>query len=218
MWLTKAHKGVERARDRIGSHLRKVAEADEIQRHAAIPGLELAHFCRHDGPPGESRPCDMQAFAAIQRACRAWEADPERLRSVCGEVFEVADRSTWDKALAARSNSSPKWTPEVASEFPPDLTSSEEDLDSSTTDTEDSDSSSTDTEKATLPSAQPMEEDDAELEEMIAGLQGRAQVRRYVAVLARMRKDLTPCARIHIIKELGWHLGPARETGGCRPR
>jgi hypothetical protein len=97
-WLTKAHKGVERARDHIGSHLREVVEAGEIQRHTAIPGLELAHFCRHDGPPGESRPCAVQADAAIQRACRAWEADPERLWSICGEVFEVADRSTWDKA------------------------------------------------------------------------------------------------------------------------
>jgi hypothetical protein len=38
-WLTKAHKSVERARERIGSHLRKV------------PDFELLHFCRHDGPP-----------------------------------------------------------------------------------------------------------------------------------------------------------------------
>jgi hypothetical protein len=61
-----------------------------------------------------------------------------------------------------------------------------------------------------------MEEDDAELEEMIAGLRGRAmqQVRRYMAVLARMRRDLTPSTRIHMIKELGWHLGPNRKTGG----
>jgi hypothetical protein len=50
MWLTKAHKSVERARDHIGSHLRKVAEADKVQRHAAVPDLELPHFCRHDGP------------------------------------------------------------------------------------------------------------------------------------------------------------------------
>jgi hypothetical protein len=39
-------------------------------------------------------------------------------------------------------------------------------------------------------------------------------LRRYVAVLARMRKDLTPSARTHMIKELGWHLGPTHETGG----
>jgi hypothetical protein len=62
-----------------------------------------------------------------------------------------------------------------------------------------------------------MEEDDAGLEEMIACLRGRAlqPVRRYVAVLARMRKDLTPSTRSHMIKELGWHLGPTHETGGA---
>jgi hypothetical protein len=63
----------------------------------------------------------------------------------------VADQSVWDKALAARSDSGPKWTSEAASEFPPDLTSSEEDWDSSSTDTEDLDSSTTDMEEATLP-------------------------------------------------------------------
>ncbi len=38
-------------------------------------------------------------------------------------------------------------------------------------------------------------------------------MRRYVAVLARMRRDLTPSARTHMIKELGWHLESNRETG-----
>jgi hypothetical protein len=133
-WLTKAHESVERAREHIGSHLRKVSD------------LELPHFCQHDGPPGESRPCDMQAFTTIQRACRAWEADPEQLRSICGEAFEPADRSTWDRALARKSNSSLARTPGAVSEFPPNLMSSGEDLDSFKTDTEDSDSSEADTE------------------------------------------------------------------------
>jgi hypothetical protein len=53
-WLTKAHESVERAWERIGSHLRKVAEADRIQRHVVKPEHELPHFCRHDGSPGES--------------------------------------------------------------------------------------------------------------------------------------------------------------------
>ena len=79
-----AHEVVEQARECIGSHLRKVTEEDKIQRHAVAPDLELPHFCRHDGPPGESQPCDIQAFTTIQRACRAWEANPEHLRSVCG--------------------------------------------------------------------------------------------------------------------------------------
>jgi hypothetical protein len=97
---------------------------------------------------------------------------------------------------------------EAASEIPPDLDLTDDEE-------EDPDSSMTDTEEMTLPSAPPMEEDDAGLEEMIAGLRGPAlqQVRRYVAVLARMRKDLTPSARAHKIKELGWHLGPTHKTG-----
>ncbi len=167
--------------------------------HTAIPGLEMAHFCRNDGPPGESRPSAVQAGTAIQQACSAWDADPEHLQSVCSEIFEVVDQSVWDKALAARSHSGPKWTPEAASEFPPDLTSSEEEWDSSSTDTEDLDSSTTDMEEVTLPPhyLPGMEEDDARLEEMIAGLRGRAlqQVRWYVAVLARIRKDLMPSAK-----------------------
>ncbi len=103
-----------------------------------------------------------------------------------------------------------KRSPEAASEFPPDLEPTDDEK-------EDSDSSMTDTEEVTLPSTPPMEEDDAGLEEMIAGLRGQAlqQVRRYVAVLARMRKDLTPSARTHMIKELGWHLGPTHETRGA---
>ncbi len=36
-----------------------------------------------------------------------------------------------------------------------------------------------------------------------------------MSVLARMRKDLTPSPRTHMIKELGWHLGPTHETGGA---
>ncbi len=52
---------------------------------------------------------------------------------------------------------------------------------------------------------------------MVAGLKGRAmqQVRRFLAMLARKRKDLTPNARIELIKELGWHLGHGRGSGGA---
>jgi hypothetical protein len=87
LWLTKAHESVEQARERIGLHLRKGVGADHIQGQAAMPDLELPHFCQRDEPPGESRPCDMQAFTAIQWACRAWEANPERLPSICGKVL-----------------------------------------------------------------------------------------------------------------------------------
>ncbi len=158
MRLTKVHEGIKRARDHIGLHLCEVVKNSEIQRHIAVPRLELAHFCLHDGPPGESRPCAMQADAAIQQACRAWEADPGRLGSVCGKVFEVEDRLVWDKALAAGGDSWMKRTPEAASEFPPDLDPTDDKE-------EDSDSSVTDTEEVTLPPAPPMEEDDAGLED-----------------------------------------------------
>ena len=72
-------------------------------------------------------------------------------------------------------------------------------------------------EEAILPSKPPMEEDDAGLEEMIAGLRRRAlqQLLRYMAVLARMRKDLMPSARTHMIGELGWHLSSTHEIGGA---
>ncbi len=100
-----------------------------------------------------------------------------------------------------------KRAPEAASVFPPDLNPADEEGQNPATLPE---------EGATLPSAPSLEEDDLRLNEMIAGLRGRAlhQVRQYVAVLARMRRDLTPSARIHMIKTLGWHLGPAHETGG----
>jgi hypothetical protein len=44
-----------------------------------------------------------------------------------------------------------------------------------------------------------------EIGRVVAGLKGRAmqQVRRFLAMLARKRKDLTPNARIELIKELG---------------
>jgi hypothetical protein len=41
------------------------------------------------------------------------------------------------------------------------------------------------------------------------------QVRRFLTMLARMRKDLSPSTRIEVIRELGWHLGSGRESGGA---
>ncbi len=150
----------------------------------------------------------MQAEVAIERACREWGANPERLWRVCGEAFEVADRSVWDKVLAAGGDSWIKRTPEATSEFPPDLDLTDE--------KEDPDSPTATAKKVIYPSTPPMEEDNTELEEIIARLRGPAlqQVQRYVAMLARMRKVLTPSARIRMIKDLGWHLGPTHKTGG----
>ncbi len=254
-WLIRAHKSVERAREHIGSHLRKVS------------GLNLVRYCRHDGPPGISQPCEEQAHTAIRRACHAWEASPGRIRKVCDMPPGAAGRSIRGMV--------PVEAPEASSESPPDLTDSEgysdssdsEDLDPSGSNTEDSDSSetgaedsapseaemedqglftsdrddsdsfTTDTEDADLSgsdsgyvrpssadtgwevstSAPPLEEIEAELEGVIAGPKGRAmqQVWRFVAVLARMRKDLTPSARAQMITELGWRLRPSHGTGGA---
>jgi hypothetical protein len=63
----------------------------------------------------------VQAEVAIWRAYRAWEANPSRLRSLCGEVTKVVDRSVWDEALVAAGNSRMRRTSEAAYEFPPDL-------------------------------------------------------------------------------------------------
>jgi hypothetical protein len=254
-WLIRMHESVERAREHIGSHLRKVS------------GLNLVRYCRHDGPPGVSRPCEEQAHTAIQRACRAWEASRGRIRKICDVPPRAAGRSIRGMV--------PVEAPAASSEFPPDLIDSEGDSDSSksedsdssgsdtedsdssetgaedsapsdaemedqgpfASDTDDSDSSSTDTEDSdssgsdsgyarpssadtggeVSPSAPPLEEIEVELEGVIAGLRGRAmqQVRRFVAVLAQMRKDLTPSTRTQMIKELGWHLGPNHGTGGA---
>jgi hypothetical protein len=39
------------------------------------------------------------------------------------------------------------------------------------------------------------------------------QVRKLLTMLAQMRKDLSPSARIEAIRELGWRLGSSREAG-----
>jgi hypothetical protein len=91
------------------------------------------------------------------------------------------------------------------------LTSDTDDSNSSSTDTEDSYSSSSnsgyerpsssDTGGEVSPSA-PLLEEIEEIGRLVAGLKGRA-MRRFLAMLARKRKDLKPNARIELIKELG---------------
>jgi hypothetical protein len=50
----------------------------------------------------------------------------------------------------------------------------------------------------------------------VTGLSGRArwQVRKLLAVLTRMRKNLPPSARVEAVRKLGWRLGPGIEA--CR--
>jgi hypothetical protein len=72
---------------------------------------------RPNGDPIEQIESVVQMY---EEEMLEWErTSPERLRSTCGEVFEPADRSTWDRALARKSNSNLAWTPGAASEFPP---------------------------------------------------------------------------------------------------
>jgi hypothetical protein len=107
------------------------------------------------------------------------------------------------------------------------LTSSSSDSDSSTTSSDSGESgsssadsgfakpSSSDTEVDFTPSAPSLEETE-EFGRKVTGLSGRArwQVRKLLAVLTRMRKNLPPSARIEAVRRLGWRLGPGIEA--CR--
>ncbi len=75
--------------------------------------------------------------------------------------------------------------------------------------------SSSDTEVDFTPSAPSLEETE-EFGRKATGLSGRArwQVRKLLAVLTRMRKNLPPSARIEAVRRLGWRLGPGIEA--CR--
>ncbi len=110
-WLAKAHDGVEEARKCMGLQLRRASE------------LNVARQCRHDGPPTESRPCEEQAQAAIQRADCAWESEPRRMRELCGKC---PDKAGWPTG-----GSAPVKAPDGGSEFSPGSSDSGSDTDSS---------------------------------------------------------------------------------------
>jgi hypothetical protein len=59
-------------------------------------------------------------------------------------------------------------------------------------------------------------EETEEFGRKVTGLSGKArwQVRKLLAVLTRMRKNLPPSARIEAVRRLGWRLGPGIEA--CR--
>jgi hypothetical protein len=140
------------------------------------------------------------------------------------EDLDSSDSETEDSdSLETGTEDSAPFNIEMREQDP--LTSDTDGPDSSSTDTEESDSSSadsgfkkpssSDTEEEISPSA-PLLEEIEEIGRVVARLKGRAmhQVRRFLAMLARMRNDLSPSARIELIKELGWHLGPGRGSGG----
>jgi hypothetical protein len=138
---------------------------------------------------------------------------------------DSSDSETEDSnSLETETEDSAPFDVEVRRRGP--FTSDSTGSDSSSTDTEESDSSSadsgfekpssSDTEGEIIPSA-PLLEEIEEIGRVVAGLRGRAvqQVRKFLIMLARMRKDLSPSARIEVIRELGWRLGSSRESGGA---
>ncbi len=110
-WLAKALDSVEGAWRCMGLQLRRASE------------LNGARQCHHDRPPTESRPCEEQARAAIQRADRAWRSGPRRMRELCGEH---PDKAGWPTG-----GSAPVKAPDGGSEFSPGCLDSESDTDSS---------------------------------------------------------------------------------------
>ncbi len=289
VWMDRAMGGVERARKHVGLRFQGRLELDGPRQ------------CRHDGPPMESRPCEIQARTATRRADRAWRKGPRRIRELCGGLAGDADESgeasapTEDPDGESESSSdssdsesdtdcfescgtrspdpeevlgpsgaeagelgpmetesaSPGSSESESSETESEdsspsesesgdsdpfnmearrrgpLTSSSSDSSSTVafSDSEESDSSSadsgfakpssSDTEADFAPSAPSLEETE-EFGRKVTGLSGRArwQVRKLLAVLTRMRKNLPPSARIEAVRRLGWRLGPGIEA--CR--
>ncbi len=123
----------------------------------------------------------------------------------------------------AESEESDPFDMEARRRGPLTSSSSHSDFSSASSDSEDSDSSSansgfaksssSDTETDFTPSAPSLEETE-EFGRKVIGLSGRArwQVRKLLAVLARMRKDLPPSARIEAVRRLGWRLRPGLEA------
>ncbi len=207
-WLAKAHDSVEGAREHMGLQLRRASK------------LNVARQCQHDGPPAESRPCEEQARTAIQRADCAWIDGPRRMRELCGEYPDTAGWPTRGTASVRAPGGGSEFSPGPADDRSDSDTSESSDSDSYDSETGDSDSSGTETEDPA-----PF---DVEVRRLGCSHLTRAaqipplptrrsralqQVRRFLVMLTRMRKDLAPSARIEVIRELGWHLGSSCEPG-----
>jgi hypothetical protein len=91
--------------------------------------------------------------------------------------------------------------------------SDSEESDSSSADSGFAKPSSSDTEGELIPSAPPLEEIE-DISRAVVGLSGRAmrQVRKLLTMLAQMRKDLPPSARIEAVRGLVWRLGSSCEA------
>ena len=83
--------------------------------------LDEPRQCHHDGPPMESRPCEIQARTATRRADRAWRKRPRRVKELCEGLAGSAGESGGDSA--------PTEDPDGGSEFSPGSSDSESDTD-----------------------------------------------------------------------------------------
>jgi hypothetical protein len=108
-WMDKAVDSVERARKCVGLQFQGTSE------------LDGPRWCRHEGPPMESRPCETQARAATRRADRAWRRGPRRIKESGGGLPGGAGGPDGDSA--------PAEAPDGSSEFSPGSSDSESDTD-----------------------------------------------------------------------------------------
>jgi hypothetical protein len=164
---------------------------------------------------------DPEPSGAESEKLRPLEAGPEGPESSESESSETESEDS--DSSEAESGESDPFDMEARRRGP--LTSSSSDSDSSpaSSDSEESDSSSadsgfakpssSDTEADFTPSAPSLEETE-EFGRKVIGLSGGArwQVRKLLAVLTLMRKDLPPSARMEAVRRLGWRLGPGLEA------
>jgi hypothetical protein len=150
--LAKALDSVEGAWRCMGLQLRRASK------------LNGARQCRHDGPPTESRRCEEQARAAIQRADRAWRSGPRRMRELCGEH---PDKAGWPTGGSVAVKA-----PGGGSEFSPGSADSEGNTDcsessgsgSSDLETRDSEPPEAESEGFGPPEAEPEDSESSESE------------------------------------------------------
>ncbi len=154
----------------------------------------------------------------------AEEPAPSEARPASPRLPESESSETEPEDSSASESDSGESDPfDIGSRRGGPLTSSSSDSDSSRTGESGSSStdsgiarpSSSDIEVDFTPSAPSLEETE-EFGRKVTGLSGRArwQVRKLLAVLTRMRKNLPPSARSEAVRKLGWRLGPGIEA--CR--
>ncbi|MFN9904922.1 MAG: hypothetical protein ACK56F_02200, partial [bacterium] len=108
-WMGKAVDGVEKARKHVGLRLGGKAQ------------LNGPRQCHHEGPPMESRPCEIQAQAATRQADRVWRKRPRRIKGLCDGLTDGPDEPEGDLDPAESS--------EGESESSSDSSDSESDTD-----------------------------------------------------------------------------------------